>query len=88
MSKRSFLSSKSIFEALREIALEMPVILPLHPRTEKFIREANNMHWLNGITIQEPAPYLTMLRLEMSANIIITDSGGVQKEAFFLKNLV
>ena len=76
---------KSIFEALREIALEMPVILPLHPRTEKFIREANNMHWLNGITIQEPAPYLTMLRLEMSANIIITDSGGVQKEAFFLK---
>ena len=76
---------KSILDALREIALETPVILPLHPRTEQFISEANSMDWFNGITIQEPVPYLKMLQLEMSANIIITDSGGVQKEAFFLK---
>jgi len=75
---------KSIFDALREIAIEMSVILPIHPRTEQLIKESNNMDWMDGITIIKPVSYLNMLKLEMSANIIITDSGGVQKEAFFL----
>jgi len=73
----------SILEALRKVAKEMPVLLPLHPRTRQLLRDLNVTDWLNGLTVVEPLPYLEMLRLEMSAYAILTDSGGVQKESFF-----
>lgn len=72
----------SIFSALDRIAASIcPVVLPLHPRTEKFLARA-------GITpkhvhILPPASYLEMLFLEGRAQVILTDSGGVQKEAYF-----
>lgn len=72
-----------ILSALREIAKEIPVMLPLHPRTRKIVESSGDIHALQGITVVSPASYLEMLRLEMSAKIILTDSGGVQKEAFF-----
>jgi UDP-GlcNAc3NAcA epimerase len=74
---------ESILEALREIATEVPVIFPIHPRTRQLLRNIDREDWLHGITILEPLPYLEMLRLEMSAKAILTDSGGIQKEAFF-----
>ena len=76
-------------ERLREVlaaldALEMPVILPLHPRTRSRLAEleptghaARNTHHV------PPVGYLDMLALEQSAALILTDSGGVQKEAYF-----
>jgi len=73
----------SILEALREISTSIQVILPLHPRTKNLIRELNKEVWLDGLMIIDPLPYLEMLRLEMSAKVILTDSGGVQKEAYF-----
>jgi UDP-GlcNAc3NAcA epimerase len=73
----------SILEALREIAIETQVLLPIHPRTKQLIQKLNKEEWLNGITILKPLSYLEMLRLEISAKAILTDSGGVQKEAFF-----
>lgn len=58
-------------------------ILPLHPRTKKYI-ESYNLKLNKNITIIEPVGYLDMINLEMNANKIVTDSGGVQKEAYFM----
>ena len=71
----------AIVAALVMIAEEMEVILPMHPRT----RAAIEKHGLNigGINLIPPVGYLDMLRLEAEAHLILTDSGGVQKEAFF-----
>lgn len=74
---------QGILGALRDIAEEIPVILPLHPRTRKIIDAMGQSEALRGLTVLEPLSYLEMLRLEMSAKLILTDSGGVQKEAFF-----
>ncbi|PKN40442.1 MAG: UDP-N-acetylglucosamine 2-epimerase (non-hydrolyzing) [Deltaproteobacteria bacterium HGW-Deltaproteobacteria-18] len=73
---------QGILTALREIAEEVPVLLPLHPRTRKIIEAMGQPEALRGLTVLEPLSYLEMLRLEMSARVILTDSGGVQKEAF------
>ena len=74
---------QNILSALREIAKALPLVLPLHPRTKHKIEQLHNADILNGITIIEPVPYLEMQRLQMSAKAIITDSGGMQKEAYF-----
>jgi len=59
-----------------------PIILPLHPRTRKTLGSAGKR--IGGpVQIIEPMPYFDMLILEKSARAIITDSGGVQKEAFW-----
>ncbi|MDB4635347.1 UDP-N-acetylglucosamine 2-epimerase (non-hydrolyzing), partial [bacterium] len=73
----------TILEALREIAVKTTVLLPIHPRTRHRLQKFHKEHWLKGITVIDPLPYLEMIRLEMSAKMILTDSGGVQKEAFF-----
>lgn len=69
-----------IFSALSAVSL--PVILPLHPRTRKKINEFNIQIGSN-ITITPSIGYFDMLNLEKNASVIATDSGGVQKEAFF-----
>jgi len=74
---------KNIFEALDEIAKEKQVILPLHPRTKKILKQNNiNPHY---ITVIEPVGYLEMVWLLDNSKMVITDSGGLQKEAFFFK---
>ncbi|MBI4665284.1 MAG: UDP-N-acetylglucosamine 2-epimerase (non-hydrolyzing) [Nitrospinae bacterium] len=72
-----------IVKALAQIARETPVILPLHPRTVKALELAGGLKTLAGVKVTEPLPFLDMVWLEQSAMAIITDSGGVQKEAFF-----
>ena len=74
----------SILAALRTIAADIcPVLLPLHPRTRKKIDALGGAIGLDGIRVVEPVGYLEMQRLQMSARMILTDSGGMQKEAFF-----
>lgn len=73
----------NILTALREIAKDLPLVLPLHPRTKHKIKEQHKADALNGITVLEPLPYLEMQRLQISAKMILTDSGGIQKEAYF-----
>ncbi len=74
---------RSIFQALQAVAKEMPVVLPLHPRTRKHL-EGSGLLWLTeGLTLLPPVGYLDMVMLERSAAVIATDSGGVQKEAYF-----
>ena len=80
---------RSIFQALDEIARSvMPVILPLHPRTREALGKVFSnceLRTLNSrLTIIDPVSYLDMLLLEKNAKLILTDSGGVQKEAFML----
>ena len=77
----SYEKLKIIFESLNK--LDKPVILPLHPRTKKLI-EKLNLNTDNFVII-EPVGYLLMLYLTQNAHMVITDSGGLQKEAFFLK---
>jgi UDP-N-acetylglucosamine 2-epimerase len=62
-----------------------PVILPLHPRTAGVIRAAGlELPASSRLRIIEPLGYLDMLALVARAHIVLTDSGGLQKEAFFL----
>lgn len=71
---------KSICSALNEINKEIKILLPLHPRTKKKIEELKIE--LNIKTI-EPVGYLEMINLLENCRLVITDSGGLQKEAFF-----
>lgn len=73
----------SIVEGLADLASQIPVVLPLHPRTRKKIQDLNLTPSLSSIMVVEPLPFLDMIRLEQGSRVIVTDSGGVQKEAFF-----
>jgi UDP-GlcNAc3NAcA epimerase len=74
-----------ICRGLAAIAIQAPVVLPIHPRTRKMLLEQNLLAALGNVTLVEPIPYLDMVALEQSACAILTDSGGVQKEAFFFE---
>ena len=75
----------NIFNVFDTIGSEnCPLVIPLHPRTRKALNDLNleiapNSH----IRLIEPVGYLDMIQLESNARIIFTDSGGVQKEAYF-----
>lgn len=72
----------SIVEALNTIAEKIPVVLPLHPRTRKIISQLNLK--LNFLVL-EPVGYFDMLELLKHCRLVMTDSGGLQKEAFFFR---
>jgi UDP-N-acetylglucosamine 2-epimerase len=76
---------KSILKALNEIGEKTSVILPLHPRTKKMIKVYHLFSDFKNIKFIEPVSYLDMLKLEKNAIAILTDSGGVQKEAYWLR---
>jgi len=74
----------NIFTALSQ--LDLPVIVPLHPRTRKILAASFIMKSLNSnVRIIEPVGYLDNLILQKYARKILTDSGGMQKEAYFLQ---
>jgi UDP-GlcNAc3NAcA epimerase len=75
----------SILKALNEIGRNTFVVLPLHPRTKKMIKAYHLFSEFKNIKFIEPVSYLDMLKLEKNAKAILTDSGGVQKEAYWLK---
>jgi UDP-GlcNAc3NAcA epimerase len=73
-----------IIDALAEISQRVPVVLPLHPRTRSAAaRLGRSLDGQRQLRVVEPLGYLDMLALEMAARLIVTDSGGVQKEAYF-----
>lgn len=75
---------RAIMAGLSDVASDLPVVLPLHPRTRAaLIREGLLAEAAKSIKLIEPVGYLDMVILEQNARLIATDSGGVQKEAFF-----
>ena len=82
---------KSIIKALNKISEEKDIIIPLHPRTKKMLDVNLDLETYNTlisndrIHITEPVSFLEMIRLEKDADLVITDSGGVQKEAYFFR---
>ncbi len=76
-----------LLDALAAIARpDRPVIFPVHPRTAKCIRDQPSKRLqAEGLRLLEPLGYLDMIRLVDGARIVLTDSGGLQKEAFFLQ---
>ena len=74
---------KAILQALMEMAATVPVVLPLHPRTKAILQKMSMD--ISALKVIEPVGYLDMVALEKNARLIATDSGGVQKEAFFYK---
>lgn len=75
----------NIFNAFREIGSEYLIVLPLHPRTQKILANSD----LHGIVsdrqlkIIDPVGYFDMIELLKKSTLVMTDSGGLQKEAFF-----
>jgi UDP-GlcNAc3NAcA epimerase len=82
-----------IFEGLLDILNQSDhaIVLPLHPRTKKLLSVNLPEHLLNAIHrndrlhLIDPVSFLQMIALEKNAELVITDSGGVQKEAYFFK---
>ena len=83
----------SIFKSLNDISIEneLDVVLPLHPRTSKLLETNLSPDNLKAIRsnkrfrITEPASFLEMIALEKNCKLVMTDSGGVQKEAFYFE---
>lgn len=73
----------AILQGLGQVAETVQVILPLHPRTRQRIEHFGLSAMLTPISTTEPLGFLEMMRLQVSAQAIVTDSGGLQKEAFF-----
>ncbi|MGQ9561371.1 MAG: non-hydrolyzing UDP-N-acetylglucosamine 2-epimerase [Candidatus Oleimicrobiaceae bacterium] len=78
---------EALMSALKEIAAELPVIFPAHPRTQKRLQEFGLWHpgeEGGQVVILDPVGYFDFLWLEAHARLVITDSGGVQEETTIL----
>ncbi len=81
----------AIFKALIQLSKECQVVLPLHPRTAKLIKTnlsedlQKQIFNSSNIKLIPPVSFLEMIALERHAQLVMTDSGGVQKEAYFFK---
>jgi UDP-GlcNAc3NAcA epimerase len=79
----------NIIQALDQIAEKTDVLLPLHPRSQQLLNAENRRRQTKSpnLKIVEPLGYFDMQVAEQAAQLIVTDSGGVQKEAYFHKKL-
>jgi len=76
----------SIMKGLAEVSKTNPVVFPAHPRTQKALKEINfDTNRIKSLRLIKPVKYFDFINLEKNARGIITDSGGMQKEAFWLK---
>lgn len=76
----------TLVEVLTKLAKDIDVLLPLHPRTRGILAKQGKLSALEqAVVLMEPQSYLSMVQLEKYAALIATDSGGVQKEAFFYR---
>jgi UDP-N-acetylglucosamine 2-epimerase (non-hydrolysing) len=69
-----------MIQMLATLGQELPVVLPVHPRTRPRLRP----EWLDGIVTTAPLGYLDFLHLNANARLVLTDSGGVQEETTIL----
>ena len=77
---------KNIVLAFKEFSKDIPVVWPLHPRTKKRLLEYNLFEIINThVKFIKPQGYINMINLEKNSLLIATDSGGMQKEAYYFK---
>ncbi len=81
---------EEILGGLKKVSeeFEIPMIYPIHPRTEERLEEFELEGYIDSIArtqLVEPLPFLDFLRLEDDAHLVLTDSGGVQEEACILQ---
>ncbi len=76
---------KAILKELDKISKEIKVVFPIHPRTKKRIEEFDLKQYTKNILMIEPIDYLSMMGLVQKSLFVITDSGGLQKEAYFAR---
>lgn len=79
---------KEIFQAIKMLCKEFPVVFPAHPRTAKMVRQyrlTDRLKRIKDLKIIQPQGYFDFLALEQRARLILTDSGGIQEEACMLR---
>ncbi len=75
----------AIFAALAGLAADLPVVVPLHPRTRGRLAAQGVAAGAPGLRLVEPVGFLDMMALLLGCRLVLTDSGGLQKEACFLQ---
>ena len=77
---------KNILTTLADIAEDVPVIFPIHPRTRSHLSGINfDVSTHPGLHLWEPVGYLEFLHLQKHARLVITDSGGIQEETTYMQ---
>ena len=77
-----------VFEVIRQVSEMRKVVFPVHPRTQKYLEQfglLEKLEQLENVILLEPQGYLEFILLMENAEVIITDSGGIQEESTFLK---
>ena len=74
----------AIVDALVDIARELPLIFPVHPRTRAQLQRLAGADGLQNVRLLDPVSYLEFLALQQRATLVITDSGGIQEETTYL----
>jgi UDP-N-acetylglucosamine 2-epimerase (non-hydrolysing) len=72
---------QGILSAVAEIAAELPVVFPVHPRTQARVREFGLEDCLKNVQMTGPMGYIDFLSLTSHARLVLTDSGGLQEES-------
>ncbi len=81
--------ARALAAILAELSsLALPVVFPVHPRTDERARAAGLSDLLDGLIVEPPAGYATFLGLASACALLVSDSGGVQEEASVLKRPV
>jgi len=76
---------QKLLDTLNTIASDRPVVFPVHPRTVARLKDSGDWRAVPQLRIIEPLGYLDMLKLLKNARLLLTDSGGMQKEALFVE---
>ncbi|APT76109.1 UDP-N-acetylglucosamine 2-epimerase [Marinitoga sp. 1137] len=76
---------EKILMQIEKISNEKTIVFPIHPRTRKRVKEFNFEKYLKNVILLEPIDYLNLMGLVKKSWKVITDSGGLQKEAYFAK---
>jgi UDP-N-acetylglucosamine 2-epimerase (non-hydrolysing) len=70
---------------MHEVNKKVKVVFPIHPRTKKMVKEYNLEHLISNMTLITPEDYINLMSLAKNALKVVTDSGGLQKETYFLE---
>jgi UDP-N-acetylglucosamine 2-epimerase (non-hydrolysing) len=76
---------KSIVQLLKELSKKIKIVFPIHPRTIENFKKYEGLASLNSkVVFTEPLGYIDFLCLQKNAQLVLTDSGGIQEESTFL----